>query len=56
MQYLRKVNNVNPHAGTYLSINIPKDLTNIFKTGMAVIEPLKDGGGISIRPAKIEAV
>lgn len=54
MQYLRKVNSVNPQAGTYLSINIPKDLNHFFDTGIAVIEPLADGGGISIRPARIE--
>jgi len=56
MRYLRKVNSINPAAGTYLSINIPKDLSHIFETGMAVVEPLADGRGIMVRPAKIEAV
>jgi hypothetical protein len=56
MQYLRKINNVNPAAGRYLSISIPAELSNIFKTDMAIVEALADGKGIVIRPARVEAI
>jgi len=56
MQYLRKINNVNPAAGRYLSVSIPAELSTIFETDMAFVEALADGKGISIRPAKVEAL
>lgn len=56
MQYFRKLNNVNPAAGTYLSINIPKELSHIFETNLVLVEPLSDGRGISIKPARVEAI
>lgn len=56
MQYFRKLCNVNPAAGRYLSVSIPAELSSIFKTDMAVVEALADGKGIAIRPAKVEAL
>jgi hypothetical protein len=56
MQYLRKLQNCNPAAGKYFTVSIPKELGHIFKTDMAVVEPLPDGRGVAVRPARIEAV
>ncbi len=56
MRYLRKLNNVNPAAGKYLSISIPVELTDIFKTDTAIIELLPDGKGIAVKPARVEAI
>ena len=56
MQYLRKINNVNPAAGRYLSISIPAELCEIFSTDTAIVEPLPNNRGITIRPAKVEAL
>ncbi len=56
MQYLRKLNNVNPAKGKYLSISIPTELCDIFGTDTAIIEPLPDGKGITVMPAKVESI
>lgn len=56
MRYLRKLQNVNPTAGRYLYVSIPIDLCAIFKTDTAIIEPLPDGIGITVRPAKVEPI
>jgi len=56
MQYLRKLSNVNPTAGRYMSISIPVELNSIFKTDAAIIEPMPDGKGITVRPVRIEAI
>lgn len=53
MRYLRKLQNVNP-AGKYPTISIPAELCDIFRTEMAIIEPLPDRKGITIRPALVE--
>jgi hypothetical protein len=54
MRYLRKLNNVNPAAGKYLSISIPIELAGIFRSDVAIIEPLPDGKGIAVKPARVE--
>ena len=56
MQYLRKLQNCNPAAGKYFTVSIPKELGHIFKTDMAVVEPLPDGRSVVIRPARVEAI
>jgi hypothetical protein len=56
MQYLRKLHSNNPAAGRYFTVAIPKELGHIFITDMAVVEPLPDGRGIAVRPARIEAI
>jgi hypothetical protein len=56
MRYLRKLNNVNPAAGKYLSISIPVELASVFRTDTAIVEPLPDGKGISVKPAKVEVL
>lgn len=56
MRYLRKLNNINPAKGKYLSVSIPAELTDIFPTLTAIIEPLPDGKGIAVRPARIEVL
>lgn len=56
MQYLRKLNNVNPAKGKYLSISIPSELCDIFGTDTAIVEPLPDGRGITVRPARVEPI
>jgi hypothetical protein len=52
MQYLRKLTT----QEQYLRMVIPAQLSHIFSTDMAVIEPLPDGRGITVRPARIEAI
>jgi hypothetical protein len=56
MRYLRKLNNVNPAKGKYLSISIPTELCDIFGTDTAIIEPLPDGKGITVIPARVEPI
>ncbi len=56
MRYLRKLNKINPVKGRYLSVSIPAELCGIFNTDTAIVEPLPDGRGIAIRPAKVEAI
>ena len=52
MQYLRKLTT----QDQYLRLAIPKQLSHIFSTEMAAIEPLPDGRGIAVRPARVEAI
>ena len=52
VQYLRKLTT----QEQYLRVVIPKELSHIFSTDMALIEPLTDGHGIAVRPARVEAV
>jgi hypothetical protein len=56
MRYLRKLQNTNPGAGCgkYPSISIPKELSDIFKTDTAIIEPFPNRKGVTIRPASVE--
>lgn len=56
MRYLRKLNNVNPAKGKYLSVSIPVELCSIFRTDTVIVELLPDGRGITIRPARVEAI
>jgi len=56
MRYLRKLNSVNPAKGKYLSVSIPAELCALFSTDTALIEPLPDGRGITIRPARVDAI
>ncbi len=56
--FLRKLQNTNPIAGSgrYLNISIPAALCDIFVTDRAIVEPLPDGKGIAVRPARVEAL
>jgi len=54
MRYLRKLMNVNPRKGRFLTVSIPVDLCDIFSTDTAIVEPLPSGKGIVVIPAKVE--
>jgi hypothetical protein len=54
MRFVRKMQNVNPDAGRYPTVSIPAELSDIFKTDMAIIESLPNRKGVIIRPASVE--
>lgn len=54
MRYLRKLMNINPRKGRFLTVSIPADLCDIFSTDTAIIEPLPGGKGIAVLPARVE--
>ena len=54
MKYLRRLMNVNPRKGRFLTVSIPADLCGIFSTDLAIIEPLQGCKGIVVRPARVE--
>ncbi len=56
MRYLRKLNNINPTKGRFLTVSIPTDLIELFSTDTAIIEALPDGRGIVVIPARVEPI
>ncbi|MCJ7445351.1 MAG: hypothetical protein MUO26_12655 [Methanotrichaceae archaeon] len=57
MRYFRKLQNINPSKGRFLTVSIPADLSGIFSaTDVAIIEPLEGQKGIAIKPARVEAL
>jgi hypothetical protein len=53
-RYTRKLLNVNPHEGRFLTVSIPADLTEMFNSDWCVIERLPDNmPGIVVRPADV---
>jgi hypothetical protein len=56
MRYLRKLININPSKGRFLTVSIPAELSGIFTTDTAIIEPLPDRKGITVLPAKVEPI
>lgn len=53
MKYFRKIHNNGGVNKRYMYISIPIVFKKIFESDMATIEPLPDGAGITVRPARI---
>lgn len=54
MRYLRRLTKVSPKVGRYLYLSIPTALCGMFPTDNAIVEPLPDGRGIIVMPARVE--
>ena len=52
---VRKLMNINPKAGRFLTVSIPTPLLPIFDTDWVLIEPIQGSPGLIIRPADIKA-
>lgn len=57
MKYVRKMQNINPKNGRFLTVSIPWQFTKLFAdTDMAIIEGLPGCKGIVVMPAKITPI